>query len=177
MKAHVPTGPLKAMYAVAFLFVLVPVLEFAGRVWPLQPGAPAWRYGAIGLLTNAGLLPILGLAMGICVAMWLEHGRTLRAFGVVALLASLSLFVLTPFFLLDALQLRGSVNPAMKRSFDITSAKALVTFAAMIATLGFLGLSTIRLKLGTSSARMQRPAASDLVVRGGDAKVAPAGSR
>lgn len=165
------------MYAVAFLFILVPVLEFAGRVWPLQPAAPAWRYGAIGLLTNAGLLPILGLAIAICIALWLEHGRTLRAFGGVALFTSLILLVLTPFFLLDALQLRGSVNPAMKRSFDITSAKALVTFAAMIATLGFLGLTTIRLKLGSSSAKMQRPAASDLVVRSGEVKVAPTGSR
>ncbi|MES2177425.1 MAG: hypothetical protein V4550_06135 [Gemmatimonadota bacterium] len=131
-----------AAYLLAVLFLVIPMVDNLMSVVPLHPGSSAWRFGAIGLLSNALLLPALGLLIAFFAAMNLSHTRLLFIMRILTWAVAMLLVVAAIVFLLDALQARGTLNPAFKRSAklaSITATAKLLIGALTFAVIGYAG--------------------------------------
>jgi hypothetical protein len=113
-------------YAVALLLVLVPLSEMTLRVWPLRMAEPSWRFGAVGLFSNALMTPLLGLTFAGMLAYIYGHRVTIRTLAVLLGVSGLVITGAIGMFILDALQMRASVVPEAKLAFDVASAQALM---------------------------------------------------
>jgi hypothetical protein len=138
------TGP---AYGIAVLFVLLPIIDTLAQTWPLALSNPAWRYGTIGLGANYLISALLGM-FGLCLLAALgSHRRTLRALTIVNAVAALLLLIAALAFLLDALQLRGTVprdNPRTLWLFQVGAAKAAFKYLVSAAVMVWLALATWR---------------------------------
>lgn len=117
-------------YLVAALMLIIPVLEVVLSVWPLRVGETSWRFGTVGLLSQALLTPLLGALVLVLLAVTLGHRRTLATVSVVAALLALALLVVIPIFGLDAIQMRTRVRTDAHRAFDLSSVLATIKLTA-----------------------------------------------
>lgn len=111
-------------YLMALLLVLFPLTDALSTVWPLRPGEFQWRFGAVGLFSQALMTPLLGLVLALVTAFVLEHRAVLRTLSVLAALGGVLLLVVLAGFALDAAQMRGQVRPELKSNFDVASIAA-----------------------------------------------------
>lgn len=111
-------------YVVAFALVFIPLFDATMSLAPFRPGAPQWRFGAVGLLSNALMIPAIGILIAVTTAVVLGHERAQRVFSILCWLAVAILVAALAAFSLDALQTRASVQPAMRLSFMVASATA-----------------------------------------------------
>lgn len=153
-----------AAYAVALMLVLIPLSEMLLRVWPLRLGEASWRFGAVGLFSNALMTPLLGLTFAGMLAFIYGHRRTIRTISVVLGVSGLILVLASGMFILDALQMRASVVPEAKLAFDVASAQALLKLG-LFTVVGFVmavgGWRSTKAPAGT----VRGKAASDGLVR------------
>jgi hypothetical protein len=124
-----------SMYAAAVLFFFTAAVDIYTLAWPLDPGAPAWRFGTMGAAANYLLTAFIGVALGCWVAAFAGHLRTLRILGVFSALLGLLLLLVFADFCLSVLQLRDLVGPEEMQAFRIGSAKAGAKYLAMAAAL------------------------------------------
>jgi hypothetical protein len=137
----------KALYLVGALALYGAISEPVLQVWPLRPGDVGWRFGAVGLFSGAMTGVVFALAWLMGVALVLSHRRTARSFAAVNLVLCGLLLLLAASFMLDFLQVRGSVEEAARGGFDATVARAL----------SFLGISVLAtLALGSAGWRAAR---------------------
>jgi hypothetical protein len=144
-------------YLVASLLAVVPFLDWAVAVWPLQLGNMRWRVGAAGQLSGGLMTVLLGLLLLLAVAVLLEQPRVLRLVAALGALLAAGTLVLLTLFLLDVLQLRGSVRPELVRSFDVVAFQALVKQLVAVAAGVVLAVSAIRAVRAGGGARRTRP--------------------
>jgi hypothetical protein len=141
-------------YAVALLLVLVPLSEMTLRVWPLRMAEPSWRFGAVGLFSNALMTPLLGLTFAGMLAYIYGHRVTIRTLAVLLGVSGLVITGAIGMFVLDALQMRASVVPEAKLAFDVASAQALMklgVFALISFVLAFGGWRSTSLPRGSAA--------------------------
>lgn len=129
----------RALYGVALLLVVSPLLDLIGSIWPLRFGEVGWRFGAVGLLTNTLVTPIVGLALATVVAMLLEQWRVVKTLAIVDLVAAGLLVLVLALFALDYLQLRTGVQPAARGTYDLAAYRAIVNALLAAAVLAWLG--------------------------------------
>jgi len=158
------------VYCTAWLLVLITVMDFALAVWPFQPGAIAWRYGAGGLLGGYLLSPILGVAMIALLARALDHRRMLWTVVALGLIGGLVLVITMVAFPLDAVQLRGRVEEAERWAFDVGVAKALVKHLTGGVALLWLAGGSFRALRSDPKESGRRQRGTPLMV-GGESKV------
>lgn len=152
-----PRALLLALYVVAAAFILPSLMEFLLVSYPYRMGTAQWRFGALGLLFNSVLFsPIIGLSLAAVTAVMLEQRTVARVLAILTGAIALFMLIGLPFFVLDFLQLRASVNPQAKRAFDFTSLKAALTG-------GLLFLTALSVAIGTW--RGSRPAAQRAALR------------
>jgi cytochrome bd-type quinol oxidase subunit 2 len=154
---------LGGLYPVALLLILSPLLDLATAVWPVRPTEVSWRFGTFGLITSALITPILGLAVLQGVAAFLEKFRAVRVVSAVNVLVGV-LLVGTALFLLDAVQLRGTVTEAAKQSYDAAALKALVTALLEVVVVLWIGIVGMRVASADSKRAGSRDRGSPLVV-------------
>ena len=131
-----PNRPLiVAAYLTALLLVIVPLGETAVTVMPFRTGNLSWRFGSMGLFSQALMTPAFGLVLTGAIALALGHRWMLRAVSVLAGLLTPVFVVLMVLFALDAIELRSQLRPEAAASFDVAAIQALVRLAllAMIA--------------------------------------------
>lgn len=131
---------LKGVYPVGALIVLSAVLEPGLRVWPLRLGEVGWRFGAVGMFSTAVIGVLFGIVCTMGIAALLGHRRTFRTLAGLNLAMGVTVGIVLMLFLLDALQLRDSVNPEMKFGFDLSVMKAAVTLFLSVAIAFAVGL-------------------------------------
>lgn len=157
------------LHAVGILLALAPLLDLAAGLGSLNPGQVPWRFGALGLLSGALVLPVAGLGLMFLAGAILEQRGLTRTLTVVAALGLLVVLAATVLFVLDALQVRAQVRQEAKRSFDLASIKALATYGIEAVVLLTLTLATWRAAAGMHSTRAARRAdAGTLVVAKSD---------
>jgi hypothetical protein len=146
-------------YLVAALLVALPVLDFGTNVWPAHWGDVAWRYGSVGLFSGFILTPVIGLVLAVVVAAIAGHQTVLRALAVVGIVAAVAIVGASVSFVLDVLQLRGSVQQEARAQFDTGAWKALVKYALVAASLAWFGIAGVRggRAHGRASARARAP--------------------
>ena len=115
-------------YALALALILVPAIEVIVQAWPPTPTAVRWRYGLLGYLGNELGLPTIGYVTAVLTAALVGHRRALKALSAASLVGALLLALMAILFLLDAVQIRNTVNPEIMKSFDSASIKALLSF-------------------------------------------------
>jgi hypothetical protein len=147
-------------YAIAFLLVALPLIEFTLTVWPLRPTLVLWRFGTLGLLTQAMMLPTLGMFVALVVAKHLEQRRVqftlagLAALVCVVQLAGLGLF------LLDSLQARAVAAPEMQLNITATLIRAAIASFVYACIWAWMAVASFR---GLPRVAQQRRATEPLV--------------
>jgi hypothetical protein len=163
--------PAYLIFAVTSIF---PLIDLVLTVLPPHPGTVMWRFGSVGLLSSAIGAPLLVLVLVFAVALWAGDRGVVLTVCVLAALASLVLLVGAGSFTLDALQMKGQVNPQALDKFKVASGTALLKLLVMSFSSAVLAVSAWRASQGAKRAvaRTGRPNAT-LVVGQGAVPAAP----
>lgn len=136
------SAPLRAAgYLVLLLAVIFPLLDTFAALTPATLDNATWRFGALGLISNAIMGLSLELFLLAVVATLSNQRRVLLTLAVVSLVVGVLLLGSSVLFTLDMLQTRAKVTPMMKHRFDFASAGAL-------AKLLFYGIANFLLARG-----------------------------
>lgn len=111
-------------YLVAFLLIAIPMFDASMSVAPWVPGDPQWRFGAIGLISNALMIPAAGMLIAVVAAMTFGHLTFLRVLRILCWIGSLGIMLAVILFALDALQTRNAIRPQMQLSYNVASLTA-----------------------------------------------------
>jgi len=140
-----------AIYFVAALMILMPpldiILSLQQYVWP----SARWRFGALGLVSGAMLLPILGLLLASVTAVFSGQRWVHRAVSVIGLVMAIVFLTAMVMFGLDAIQVRREANPEVLRRYDVTVLKTLLMQLMQVVTVVLIVRSALR------AGRMLRP--------------------
>ena len=136
MKKHLSV----AVYTIAALFFLAPIVETVLSIAPWRFGEVRWRFGAMGLVSRASLEPVLGLLLAFVMAWYAQHRGMLRAISIVSYLGALLVALFTGLFILDALQVRAALNDAGKNAVAIAALAGSVKFSLVMVGLLVLGV-------------------------------------
>lgn len=132
-----------AIYFAALVLIVSNFFDLGATIWPFRPGTPEWRYGAIGLTGGFLLTPLLGIVVAMIVAASRKQWVGMLVFTIPGLVIGAGVLLMVPFFLLDTIQVRSSVNPDMMGPFQFGAGKALfklVTGGAAMLWCGIVGL-------------------------------------
>ena len=113
-----------AAYVILVLAALFPFIDIVSGLFPMNLGNATWRFGAVGVFSNYAMGLSLELLLLAVLAALSSHRRVLLVLGVFSALLAVVLLGSTVLFLLDALQTRARVNPALMNRFDFASAAA-----------------------------------------------------
>ena len=130
-------------YGVAALMIALPILEFTLTVWPPR-GAVMWRFGAYGLLTQALMLPLLGMFVALLTARLLGHRRAHLAIVLMAATAAILQAAGLAVFLLDGLQARALARPDMQAAVSVTFVRAAIAAAVYTALWSWMAVAGYR---------------------------------
>ena len=114
-----------AGYLVLSLAALFPLMDLVGGLIPSNWGNATWRFGAVGLFSNFAMGLSLELFLLAVIAYVANHRRVLLVLGVLSAVVAVLLLGSSVLFVLDALQTRARVQPAMVRRFDFATGGAL----------------------------------------------------
>lgn len=126
------------------MLILIPLFDISLSVLPPRFGEVKWRYGSVGLLANAMMVPMAGLLIAFLVANTLEHRKTLRTLGVLAWVGVLGAVLLAVSFGLDALQTNREVNPQQHLAFVLATATGISKLLFATVILGLLGTAGLK---------------------------------
>jgi hypothetical protein len=157
------------LYVAGIVILLDQAADLASTLLtrPLEPAAPAWRFGAFGLLMARVSALVLADAMILTAAIQLGHRKVLRVLGALHLLLALALLGVIAFFLLDAVQLRRGLRPEVRQSFELAALRALLVTGLMVVLAGWVGLASLRVTRGR---RERTPEQPFIAVRHGSAE-------
>jgi hypothetical protein len=125
-------------YLVSIAMITIPFFDAGISLYPWNPTDARWRFGAVGMFSNAMLIPTTGVLVAFVTSVLANHHNVRRAIGIVSLVVAILCLGALVVFVLDALQTRASVNPEILISFNVASVTAAVkTLLAAITLLGF----------------------------------------
>jgi hypothetical protein len=113
-----------AGYMVLVLAALFPLLDLLSGLYPTNFGNATWRFGAVGLFSNFAMGLSLELFLIAVIALVANQRRVLLVLGVLSALLAVLLLGSAVLFVLDALQTRARVNPAVLHRFDFAAGGA-----------------------------------------------------
>lgn len=146
-------------YFVAFLLVAIPLFDALMSVAPFHPRAAQWRFAMVGLLSNALMIPSVGVLLAVIAAVTLDDAGAKRAIRVLSWITVPVLVAAIGFFALDSLQTRAAVRPELQLSFLVASVTAICKLL-----LGIIAFVLFARASRTSSRRAERTKASSLLV-------------
>lgn len=148
-----------AAYLLAVLLVLLPLFDTAANWGSVQPGSAAWRFGAVGSLSEVVLLPLVGAFLFFVVAHAQGSVLAQRVLEVVTLVVAVLLLATMAVFVLDAVQMRAAVAQGIQR-FDLVVIRAIAGQAIAMVLLALLAISSIRARRRGAVSESRRAAES-----------------
>ena len=118
-------------YLIMAVTSILPLIDLLMAISPMHPGTVMWRFGAVGLISSAIGAPLLVLTLVYALALLCSDRKVVIAIGVIATVIAVLMLVGAGSFALDALQMKGRVNPAALDKFKGASALALVKLVVM----------------------------------------------
>jgi hypothetical protein len=115
-----------ALYLVAVLLVLVPLVDFATSVVPYLPGSAKWRFASVSLFSGFLLTPLLGFAMMMWVASVMQHRRVIKLLAILSLLGCLALIGACGILALDVIELRAGAEGEVQQAIVLSGTRALL---------------------------------------------------
>lgn len=130
-----------AVYAVAALLIVVPLVDFVTSSYPFIVGDPRWRFATVGLFAGFLMTPLLGVVLAMLTAAALQQAGVLRAFAWACLLAALLLVALSGSLVLDVLQVRAGAPADAAQAVLLSGIRGVVKHltAAVAFVMLFLG--------------------------------------
>lgn len=156
------------LYVAAFMLVAIPLVEVGAQLgFTGHPSSLPWRTGTVGLLSSALLTPAFGLILAVVTAYAFEHAVTHRILSALSGFLAIALIVVTALFVLDAFQLRSTLNPQVTRSFTLAMVKAVLNFGIVSVSLlvVFIGALRARRKVKVVRATRVETAEMPMLVR------------
>jgi hypothetical protein len=132
-------------YLIMWTVTIVQLVDVVIRAWPFRIHSPAWRLGVIGFAANAvgttmiSFLVILGIAVAVG-----DRGVSMLVAAVSAVAAVLCLLA-TGIFTLDALQMKGQVDPNLSHQYDLSSFWLVARVLVAVLIFGILAMSAFRI--------------------------------
>lgn len=158
-------------YLIFAVTSILPMVDLVMTIWPMHPGTVMWRFGAVGLVSGAIGAPLLVLTLVYAVALFAGDRRVVITVSILAALIGLFLLIGAGAFSLDALQMKGRVNPQALDKFKTASAVALIKLLVLGFSSLFLSVSAFRASRTAKreAARVSRPGATLVVGQTGAA--------
>lgn len=132
-------------YLVAFMLVVIPLFDAVMSVYPFSPWNEQWRFGALGLLSNAFMIPAIGLLIALTTAVMYDHVRFLRVLGFVCTLAGAFVGLMILLFALDSVQAQANITPDASLPFVVASITAVVKMVLATLSLLFTGVAGLKI--------------------------------
>lgn len=158
--ARPPLDPDEALaapfYFFAALLVVLPLIDFVQNVGTFQPANVQWRFATVGLLSGFLLTPTIGIVAAMTIAAVRGQGRTQRAIAIGNVILAVLLLALMAGFVLDALQLRGSVPAVRRAEFRTAAIRAIVKYILTSLLLIVLAMRAFRIPLGRKDRTSER---------------------
>lgn len=126
-------------YVIAILLIAVPLFDSAMSLAPFHLGNAQWRFGAFGVLSNALLIPSLGVLIAVAAALTYEHEGVQKTLWVASWLMAVFLLVSVVLFALDSVQTRSHIRADVSTAFMVASVTALFKLLAASAVFGLFG--------------------------------------
>jgi hypothetical protein len=120
----------------------------------------SWRFGALGLLYNFLLLPVVGAAILLGSAIVLRRRSAARTLGAVLVAIGVVLVLSLLVFVLDYVQMRGTIKADVRGGFDVAAWKAMayaILLAIATLLLGAGGVSAARSWAAEAARRRAEP--------------------
>jgi hypothetical protein len=150
-------------YLVSATIIAAPFADAFTTLYPWHPGDARWRFGAVGVLTNAATLPMVGLLTALVVAVAADHRVFRRVLSVVGFAGAALAALLVAVFCLDALQTQSAVRPEMRLSFAVAAATAGAKLLLASATLLAMGLAARHKSNEATDANAKRPGSEPIL--------------
>jgi hypothetical protein len=131
---------LHASYAVAAAFIVLPVVQTFMSILPLRMGDAQWRYGSVGMMSNALMMPTAGVVMAALAAHSLGHRAVQRALGIACAILGIACVLAVGAFGLDALQAQGTVRSEMRLSFAVATTAGIVRLLLVATAFTFVAV-------------------------------------
>lgn len=141
-----------ATHAVAGILIVFPLIDLAASATPFHVHDAAWRFAAEGSLSKALLIPFIGLLVALIAAMVFEQRLVLRIIASTSAFLGVCLVGVAASLALDALQIRGQIDPKVMTGFEIGTLLALFKHAVYVAVLFAIGLASWKSSKRTTTA-------------------------
>ncbi len=149
---------LRALYLIGPLLAFSSVVDPAIRVFPAHPSIVAWRFGAVGVLSDGVVGCLFGAVWTLGIAALLDHRRTARTLSVLLALGGVVLAGVLALFVLDALQVRAGVQATYKSALDMSVLKATLSIGLSAPVALIVGIAGWRSTRGRAAVASARPA-------------------
>ena len=111
-------------YLVCTALIALPLVDVFTTLYPWRFLEPRWRFGAVGLVSSALLLPMAGVLLAFACAVSFRQRGLARIIGYLAAGGGGACLLSLAMFGLDALQTRASVRPDMVLPFNVAAITA-----------------------------------------------------
>ncbi|MEP6989828.1 MAG: hypothetical protein ABJA80_02780 [bacterium] len=135
-----------ASYFVAFLLIVIPTFDSLMQVAPFRPSAAQWRFAAVGLLSNALMIPAVGVLLALYTSLTFDDEKVRRTIRIVSWIMVVVLIAATGFFALDSVQTRSAIRPEMQLSFLVASITAAVKLLLGVVGFALFGRASRQLR-------------------------------
>lgn len=142
-----------AAYSVALLLALSSLLDLGTRLWPPQLGSEDWRFGAMGILFNSFVTPLLGLGVAMGAAYIGRHRGILAACSGIALVVAAVLGLALVAFVLASISVNAKADAQLKSTVSVATWKTVILALAIIPAAALLGLGGMRALRGAADGR------------------------
>ena len=127
-------------YCIGIFLIVVPVMDTLLSTMPLSPSIVGWRFGALGLLANAFMTPLVGLFMLLALAAALDHRGAIRTLALLSAVAAVCILLGLGLFVLDTVQMRSQVRAQAKTTFDKATLVAIAKYLFTAVVLAIVGI-------------------------------------
>jgi hypothetical protein len=108
-------------YMVLSMAMVLPLLDYANGLLPLNLGDAIWRFGAVSLVASYAVATTAQLLFIMAIAAIFGDRRVLIAIAIVAAVIAVTLFAVLGLYALDALQARSRTSDSTQRRLEITA--------------------------------------------------------
>lgn len=144
------------LYFLAAGLILIPFLDFATSVLPIDLGNLRWRWSTVGLFSGFLFTPLFAIMLLCLTAALVQDRVTQRVISVFNLMMAVALLVLLVLFALDGVQLRHDLPETGRLPFDMSTVRALAKYCFFLPAFLWLGIQGFRVSKAPRSSRSSR---------------------
>ena len=125
-------------YLVLTMAMVLPLLDYANGLLPLNMGDAIWRFGAVSLVASYAVATTAQLFLLFVAAVIFGDRKVLITIAVISGLIAISLIGVLGMYGLDALQARSRTSDVTQRRLELTAGIVVIKLLTLMAANGVL---------------------------------------